>query len=272
MITRCPAYLGAALALVSACIPIGAGQSVQDQADRVEPNEHAVVEQQIFVNLLERNQIRNEALLGYTATRTYRVSQPNGKVHAEIDGRMEFQAPDTKQFVVSSEQGSGIVRRLALHPLITSEIKAAGGKDRHDSAITPANYTLELIGEESVGAYRCYVLRALPKRVDKYLFQGKVWVDEQDFAVVRIEGQPAAKLSFWIKRAEFVREYQKLDGFWLPQRDETVVDVRIYGKKVLTIDHRDYTLKGVPPAAACLPDDSIQFVSCRTTGSKLRGY
>jgi hypothetical protein len=52
-----------------------------------------------------------------------------------------------------------------------------------------------------------------PKRVDKYLFEGKVWVDQQDFAVVRIEGRPAAKLSFWIKRAEFVRQYQKVDGF-----------------------------------------------------------
>jgi outer membrane lipoprotein-sorting protein len=252
MIARRTAYLAPAVALVSACIPIRAGQSVQDQAERAEPNSHAVAGQQIFANLVDRNQIRNDALLGYTATRTYRVSQPNGKVHAEIEGRMEFQAPDTKQFEVSSERGSGLVRRLALHPLIASEVKAAAGKDRHDSAITPANYTLELIGEESVGPYRCYVLRAIPKRVDKYLFQGKVWVDEQDFAVVRIEGQPAAKLSFWIKRAEFVRQYQKIDGFWLPQRDETVVDVRIYGKKVLTIDHRDYTVKGAPTAAAQL--------------------
>jgi outer membrane lipoprotein-sorting protein len=244
--------LGAALALVSACTPVRAEQPVQAEADRVAPDERAVVEQQIFAKLVDHNQVRNEALLGYTATRTYRVSQPNGKVHAEIEGRMEFQAPDMKQFVVSSEQGSGLVRRLALHPLITSEVKAAAGKDRHDSAITPANYTLELIGEASVGPYRCYVLRALPKRVDKYLFQGKVWVDEQDFAVVRIEGQPAAKLSFWIKRAEFVRQYQKVDGFWLPQRDETVVDIRIYGQKLLTIDHGDYIVKGAPGAAAQL--------------------
>jgi hypothetical protein len=31
-------------------------------------------------------------------------------------------------------------------------------------------------------------------------------------------------------------------GFWLPQRDLTFVDVRLYGKKVLTIDHHDYSL------------------------------
>src|SRR5260221_5615431 len=33
--------------------------------------------------------------------------------------------------------------RLALNPLIASEIDAASGKQHHDSAITPENYTLE---------------------------------------------------------------------------------------------------------------------------------
>ncbi len=33
---------------------------------------------------------------------------------------------------------------------------------------------------------------------------------------------------------------QKIDNFWLPQRDMTFVDIRLYGKKVLTIDHHDY--------------------------------
>ena len=201
-------------------------------------------EQQIFAELLAHNSLRSDALVEYAANRTYAIADLKGKVHAQEKGRMEFRAPDQKTFTVTSEEGSGLIRRLALSPLIASEIRAASGKDHHDSAITPANYTLELIGEEDVGAYHCYVLHAAPKRPDKYLFAGKVWIDAKDYAVVRIEGHPAANLSFWIKRADFVREYQKVDGFWLPQKDTTVVQVRLYGKKVLTIDHRDYTVKG----------------------------
>jgi outer membrane lipoprotein-sorting protein len=206
----------------------------------------AITEERLFAELMSHNQGRRDTLLGYTAARTYRVCHLNGKVHAQVDGRMEFHAPDSKQFRITSEQGSSIVRRLALNPLIASEVRAAVGKDRHDSAITPANYRFELAGEETVGPYRCYVVRAIPKRVDKYLFDGTVWIDEDDFAVVKIEGHPAANLSFWIKHAEFVRQYQKVDGFWLPQRDETIVDVRFYGRKVLTIEHRDYTIKARP--------------------------
>lgn len=195
---------------------------------------------------MDHNRMRSDALLEYSAMRDYRVSDPSGKMHAEEEGRMEFHAPDMKTFTVTSEQGSGIVRRLALNRLISNEIKAARGKDRHDSAISPANYRLEYVGEQEVRGHLCYVLRAIPKRVDKYLFEGRVWIDTQDFAVVRIEGHPAAHLSFWINRAEFVRDYEKVAGFWLPYKDETTVHVRLYGEKVLTIDHRDYTVKAKP--------------------------
>jgi hypothetical protein len=222
-------------------------------------------EKQVFAELAEQDRIRSDALIEYAATRVYRVSDPSGKIHAQEEGRMEFHAPDRKTFVVTSEQGSGIVRRLALNPLIAGEINAAAGKDRRDSAISSANYQVEWIGEEDVRGYHCYVLRALPKRADKYLFEGRVWIDRQDFAVVRIEGHPAGNLSFWIKRADFVREYQKIGGFWLPLKDETVVQVRFYGKKVLTIDHGDYLVRGTSTRQACgQPGDTTGMRSSRS--------
>src|SRR5262249_58286448 len=130
----------------------------------------------------------------------------------------------------------------AVHALISSEIKTPAGKEHHDSAISPANYSLDLLGEQQVGPHHCYVAQTVPKRKDKYLFEGKLWIDADDYAVVRIEGHPARKLSFWIQQADFVRQYQKIDGFWLPQRDETFVEVRLYGKKVLTIEHQNYVV------------------------------
>jgi hypothetical protein len=221
----------------------------------LEPLQPGVAEDQIFAELLAHNETRNAALLEYTALRTYQVTDLKGRVHAEETGRMEYRAPDKKTFVVTSEEGSGLIRRMALDPLIASEIAAAGGKQHHDSSITPANYTFELLGEQQVGPDRCFVAQAIPKRRDKYLFEGKIWIDVQDYAVVRIEGHPAKKLSFWIERADFVRQYQKIDGFWLPQRDETFVQVRLYGKRVLTIDHQDYVVRPVIDK-----NDSVQNV------------
>jgi hypothetical protein len=238
----------ALLAMASFAISANAQLDQQVQAALTAPIESlrpGVSEVQIFDELLAHNALRSTTLLNYTALRTYRVVDLQGKVHAEEVGRMEYLAPDQKKFVVTSEKGSVLVRRLALNPLIASEIETTAGKQHHDSVISPANYALEPLGEQQVGPYKCLVVRAIPKRRDKYLFEGKMWIDVEDYAVVRIEGHPAKKLSFWIEQADFVRQYQKIDGFWLPQTDVTLVQVRIYGKKALTIEHRDYVVNHI---------------------------
>jgi hypothetical protein len=238
------AVVGLTLTLMNARAQSDSRESRDHVAAPVEPLSVDIDESRLFTELLAHNSLRNAALVRYTEERTYEVTDTTGRVRARESGQMEYQAPDKKTFSTTSESGSAIVRRLALNPLIASEIDAASGKQHHDSAITPENYTLELLGEQQVGPYRCILARVTPKRTDKYLFEGKVWIDTQDYAVVRITGHPAKKLSFWIERVNFVREYQKIDGFWLPQKDETYVQVRMYGQKILTIDHQNYIVTG----------------------------
>jgi hypothetical protein len=70
---------------------------------------------------------------------------------------MEFLFPDKKTFTVTSESGSGVVRSMVLNPLIKSEIDTAAGKEHHDSAISADYYSLNLLGNQQVGLYRCFV-------------------------------------------------------------------------------------------------------------------
>ena len=44
---------------------------------------------------------------------------------------------------------------------------------------------------------------------------------------------------------EFVRRYQKLKVFWLPLENESITQVRIFGKNVLTIDYDQYEITQV---------------------------
>lgn len=238
---------GAAALMAMAIFGVEAKAQTSDEvlpnpATRVEPLRAGVTESKVFTELAAHNEERKSSLRDYTVMRTYQVVDLKGKVHAEEIGRMEFFSPDKKAFTVTSESGSGLVRHMALTPLINSEIEAAAGKEHHDSAISADNYSLNLVGEQQVGPYRCFVAEVEPKRKDKYLFEGRVWIDVNDYAIVRIEGRPAKKLSFWIQRADFVRQYQKVDGFWLPEKDQTLVQVRMYGKKILKIEHRNYVV------------------------------
>src|SRR5437870_11423219 len=37
-----------------------------------------------------------------------------------------------------------------------------------------------------------------PKRKDKYLIEGQVWIDAADFGIARVQGAPAKRPSFWL--------------------------------------------------------------------------
>ena len=202
----------------------------------------AITSDELFSKLLEHNRLRDARLQRYAAVRTYALKDVEGKIRANATVAVHYTAPETKEFKTTSEGGSWVIRSLVFKRLLESETEAATGQQRRDSSIKPANYTFRLIGEQDVGPYHCIVAEAVPKRRDKYLFEGRIWIDSQDFAVVKISGHPAKKLSFWINRADFVRQYQKIGEFWLPRRDETFVEVKLYGKKRLTIDYEDYTI------------------------------
>src|SRR5262249_20363082 len=85
---------------------------------------------------------------------------------------------------------------------------------------------------------------------DQFLFAGSIWVDTEDYAVVRAEGQPAKNPSFWTKHVNFVHSYRKSGPFWFPLSTESITDARIFGRTDLTIEYFDYKPIGSETAGA----------------------
>lgn len=196
----------------------------------------------IFERVQEANTKRAEALAGFHVTRRYSVFEPGHPPDAELVVAMDFAAPATKNFSTIETHGVGWIERRVFRGLIDAERDTLSGHNKHDSDLTPVNYDAELIGSDRQRGRDCYVLSLQPKRSDKYLFRGKAWVDKEDFAVARVEGEPVRSISFWITRAPFVREYQRISGFWLPLQDETHSQVRFAGEYVLRIQYVDYQI------------------------------
>jgi hypothetical protein len=213
-----------------------------DSVSQPDPAEAAAKGSELFQELVARNDDRTRRLESYTGIRQYELRNDKDQLSARTVVRVEFRAPDTKTFETVSEEGSKWIRRFVFKGLIDSEAEAAGGREHRDSSITPHNYAFRYLGEQDLEGEHCYVVYATPKRTDKYLFEGQVWIDSQDFAVSKIAGHPAKNPSFWIKRVDWVRRYGKIGDFWLPVKDETLTDVRIFGKKKLIIDYKDYVV------------------------------
>ena len=148
-----------------------------------------------------------------------------------------------KEFTVISESGSVLIRKHVLHRLLESEQEAASDDaNREAVALSTANYRFSLLGCESGGGRPLYVMRVEPLRGNKFLYRGMIWIDAQDFAVSRIEAEPAQNPSYWILHSQIRHRYQKIGEFYLPALNQTTTDMRFGGKAVLTIQYLDYKL------------------------------
>lgn len=242
-----PIIVGALLFISLSAANTGAFQAAaaemaSEPAALLHPSVEGVTGEILFSKLLEHNRLRESRLQQYSVARVYRITNDKGKVRAETLLSLEYHSPDTKEYKILSEKGSGFVRNRVFKRLVESEVETAAGRNRHDSSITPNNYTFELLGEDDEAGHHCFVVQAIPKRKDKYLFEGKVWIESQDFAIVKIVGQPAKNPSFWIRHVDFERHYQKIGEFWLPLKDESTTQVKIFGTNILTIEYGHYEI------------------------------
>jgi hypothetical protein len=190
--------------------------------------------------MMERDTQRQSTLHGYTAARRYVLENPRRHKHAEMLVKMECLEDGGKRFETVSASGWGAARNHVFPKLLESESEASLPSARERSSITPQNYSFAVTGQENVNQRPAWVIAITPKTQNKYLVEGKIWVDLEDYAIVRIEGKPARSPSFWIKSVQFTHTYRKNGSFWWPESNRSVSDVRIVGTNILTIEYFDY--------------------------------
>jgi hypothetical protein len=197
---------------------------------------------QVVDNLIRKDIERSRALRHYESSRVYRLSYrgfPSDR-EAEMTVEATYDSPATKSFKVTSQSGSKLVIDRVFKRLLDSEKEAAQPEMHGHTLLNRDNYEFALTGFESSDQVSQYVLAVYPKTKSKYLYRGQVWVDAIDFAVTRIEAEPAQNPSFWTKKSEIRHDYMKVHSFWLPRRNESVSYIRLGGKATLTIEYNNY--------------------------------
>jgi hypothetical protein len=213
---------------------------------QTQPAMPALTAEQVVQHLMEKNQERAQSLQHYVGKRSYRLEYRGfpTSVEATMEVEVNFDAPATKRFTIVSATGSKMVQNRVFHRLLESEQQAGDSANRKHTELGPDNYTFTLAGTEGTN----YVLNVEPKVESRFLYRGKIWVDAHDFAVTRIEAQPARNPSFWTTKSQIHHTYQKVDnGFYLPKENKTVTSVRLGGVATLTIEYQSYQVTAAQP-------------------------
>jgi hypothetical protein len=243
-------YIHLALLSVPLLMPIGAWQKAKAQSlvvPAIEPRS-ALAAEQVVNNLVQRNLTRAQGLAGYQGTRTYRLEYQGfpGSRSAEMVVDVRYESPGTKEFTIRSETGSKMLIDRVLKKLLQSEKEALAEENVSRTALNRDNYKFAQVGYESTPTGALYVLSIEPRTKNKFLYRGRIWVDAEDFAVVRLQGEPVKNPSFWTKDTKIEATYVKVSDFWFPASNRSTSSIRLGGHAYLTIDYKDYRTTAVP--------------------------
>ena len=176
----------------------------------------------------------------FAVMRKYVLHNSRMKRDAEMSVRVTYSKAHGKTFQVVEAIGVEGISKKVFKDLIDAEKEASKTDTRTRGSIKPQNYTFEFLGTEIQEGRRCYVLGLHPKTKTKYVFNGKVWVDAEDFAVAKLEGHPAANVSFWVGKPMITQTWRKTGDFWMAASNCSRSESRILGSSELTVQNTGY--------------------------------
>ena len=214
-----------------------------------------------IVQSLEAAEQQNPAKAqGYTMTRSYKLFhedelEPVSQTTAEIT----FVPPRTKSYEIKQSSGTSRGKNLVRDILDLESVPTESS-----SEISRQNYEFIFLRQEELGDVLVYLLRMIPKRKERNLLNGLVWVDTETFRIQRIEGTPSKKPSWWLKTLDITLQYKELGGLWLPTYMTATAVVRLAGSYLLTSEAVGLQLSASEHPRPDIHIERPHRVQCRT--------
>jgi len=193
---------------------------------------------EIANRMMEREQARQSSLGVYTWMSHYTLD--NKERHAEMMVQWTREGDGTKHYAIAYERGDGAVREHVFQKLLESEVEASQPGLQSRNRLNDKNYAFRWSGSEEIKGRAAYILDVEPKTESKFLIKGRVWIDAADYAVVKVEGSPAKKPSFWTNAVSFVQTFEKAGDYWMAASNRSVTEAKLFGEADLAIKHSNY--------------------------------
>ena len=181
-----------------------------------------------ILDSLERTAEENPALSRpHEVTREYKVFEGDDpKPISDVRTQIWFTPPDIKTFKITDAQGSPRGQKI-VSAILEQEVVSA--KEGHRGDISRSNYDFVFLREQDFGVVPEYVLHIIPKRKEKGLLLGDIWIDAKTYRIRQIIGVPLKTPSFWIKDLHITVQYAAVNEMWIPISVDAIATIRFLG-------------------------------------------
>jgi hypothetical protein len=128
-----------------------------------------------------------------------------------------------------------------LRAALEGEQKIWANREPQKASFTNDNYIFDA-GEPSADGLASVTVKA--RRKDVLLVDGSIFVQPSDGDLARIEGRLSKTPSFWTRRVDVVRRYQRMAGVRVPVSIESVAHVLVAGRSTFKMTYEYETING----------------------------
>ena len=209
--------------------------SVWPQTATVAPTVETIIARMAQARIENQSRFRP-----YIVTRGYTLfGQERQKSKSAVMADVTFVPPDRKQYAIQESSGSGLGEML-VRRMLAGEADIT--KNSGSTDFSTQNYDFRFVRQEDVEGELCYMLELLPKRKDRNLVRGNIWVDVNTYLLRRTEGKPAKSPSWWLRDVRMSFSYGEVSGMWLQTSSEATATVRLLGQHTMVMRDLKYTL------------------------------
>jgi hypothetical protein len=193
---------------------------------------------------MEHTAQQSQRLAQYTDETVVKAELPDTSQKGEYELVRNYSSqPRSLTFKSVRFTGDNFVKTNVITRLLQSEVEHVEKGDPAASAISERNYKFSYKGTDEIDGRLMHVYQLKPRRKDPNLFKGRIFVDARTGSLRRAEGTVSKSPSFFIRKIEFVQEFQDISGFTVPVEMRSTTKARIIGKAIVSIFHRGYQLK-----------------------------
>jgi hypothetical protein len=184
---------------------------------------------------------QDDTMPPYRATR--RLEAVNGDKSAWLEAVTDYSPRAGFHYEITGEGGTGILRSKVMRAVLDGEREAIAKGEAARSSLADANYAFQPdgIGDDGLAS-----VLLTPKRKERALVAGHMFLQPDDGHLVRIEGQLAKSPSFWVKNVEIIRTYEWIDGVSMPVALQSHAQVKLMGTVSLRMTYSYSQINGHP--------------------------
>lgn len=188
---------------------------------------------------LGATQTQQDSLRGGSQEVDIDASVPELKKHGKLHALRSITKFGKITFRVLGFTGDNTVKTEVIARYLKAEVDAA--QDGPSRSITPENYKFKYKRVDELRGRQVYVLHVTPHHHKVGLFKGELWLDAETYMPVRESGSFVKNPSIFLKKVQFVRDYDIRDGVSVPERLASKADVRFIGPVELNIHYASFS-------------------------------